>query len=324
MSTNYNMQLLVAELAEVDQLMERLNPVAISSKRTLRNRKAILQEKLAFLSEYHETAAFVELLFSGTPVIDSRAIDASFAADALFGYQDIITKATAVKNGGLGSRGVIAGTATENSRLFLTGVARGSFGFTLEESVEKTASLFDSTLKQVVDNVSAKMEAFCSGTDQDYDTFIQEIDKRLFSSFKSFFKLLHEAGAQMKIIDRHEGKIFDSESIKKAFVRSLATEVDDEERRVTGILTGLADGMFNFVSNNQSSFSGKLAPTFVLEYKNQVESTEFIYQLGKKYSAQIIRRTTKRGGAAPHLVYFLVGLLEAENPENPDTDWHKV
>lgn len=324
MFTNNNLPLLAAELAEVDQMIGQLSPSAITSKRTLQNRKIVLQNKLKLLSEQPDTAALVELLFSGAPVLDSRAIDASFAADALYNYQDIIKKATAVKNGGLGSRGVVAGTAIENSRLFLTGIARGSFGFRLEENIDKTASFFDSTLKKIVTDVSVKMNAFCNDTDKEYDILIQEIDPRLFSSFKTFFKLLHESKAQMKVIDHHEGRIFDTDSINRAFVRTEATQVDDEERRVTGTLTGLADGMFNFVTDNQSPISGRLAPTFGLEYKNQVESSEFPYQLGTKYSAQIVKRITKRGAAAEHTAFFLVSLLKSDNYDNPDTNWHKI
>ena len=324
MFTNDNLPLLAAEIAEVDQMIGQLSPNAITSKRTLQNRKNVLQSKLKILSEQPDTAAFIELLFSGAPVLDSRAIDASFAADALYTYQDIIKKATAVKNGGLGSRGVVAGTATENSRLFLTGVARGSFGFRLEENIDKTASFFDSALKEIVTDVSVKMDSFCNDTDKEYDTLIQEIDPRLFSSFKTFFKLLYESKAQMKVIDHHEGRIFDTDSISKAFVRTEATHVNDEERRVTGTLTGLADGLFNFVTDNQSPISGKLAPTFGVEYKNQVESSEFPYQLGTKYSAQVVKRITKRGAAAEHIAFFLVGLLESGNPDNPDTNWSRT
>jgi len=324
MLTNDNLQLLAAELAEVDRMMAELSAGAITSRRTLQNRQKVLQHRLVSLAEQPETAAFVQLLFSGGPVLDSRAIDAAFAAEALLGYQEIITLATATNQGILGSRGVVAGAVSEKSRFFLTGVTRGSFGFTLEENIEKGASFIDSTLKAVVDDVSSKMSSFCDATDDEYDTFIQEIDKRLFFSFKSFFKLLHDSAAQMKIIGRREGRRFSAASIDRAFVRTETTQVDDEERRVTGVLTGLADGMFNFLSANQTPFSGKLAPTFGLEYRNQAESTEFTYQLGKRYSAQIIRRTTKRGGVAPHIVFFLVGLLTADNPENPDSAWRKI
>lgn len=324
MLTTDNLQLLVAEIAEVDQMIAELSSGAITSRRTLQNRQKVLQSRLVSLSEQPDTSAFVQLLFSGGPVLDTRAIDAGFAAEALLKYQDIITLATAASQGTLGSRGVIAGAAADKSRFLLTGIARGSFGFTLEENIEKGTSSTDSTLKLVVDDVSDKISKFCESTDEQYDAFIQDIDKRLFSSFKSFFKLLHDSAAQMKIIGRYEGRKFDTDSINKAVVRTETTQVEDEESRITGLLTGLADVMFNFLPNNQPSFSGKLAPTFGLEYRNQVESTEFTYQLGKRYSAQIVRRTTKRGGVAPHVVFFLVGLLDADNPENPDTEWRKI
>ncbi|AMR28246.1 hypothetical protein A0257_14885 [Hymenobacter psoromatis] len=324
MFTSDNFPLLAAELAEVDRMMEELSPGAITSKRTLQNRKKVLESRLTLLAEQPETAVFVELLFTGAPVLDSRAIDVSFAAEALQRYQDIIAKATAVAKGGLGSRGVIAGTATESSRFFLTGVARGSFGFTLEENTGKGTTFFDSTLKEVVADVSSKMSNFCDTTDEEYDTFIREIDKRLFASFKGFFKLLHEAAAQLKIVGRHDSRKFDAHSLEKAFVRTETTQVEEDERRITGVLLGLTplDGTFNFLSTNQTAFSGKLAPTFSLEYRNQVDKGEFL-QAGTRYSAHIVRRTTKRGGAAPHVAYFLISLLEADNPDNPDTlAWH--
>lgn len=324
MLTNDNLQLLVAELAEVDQLMAELSVGAVTSRRALQNRQRVLQHRLDSLSEQPETAAFVQLLFSGGPVLDSRAIDVAFAADALRDYQAIITLATAVNQGGLGSRGVVAGTASDKSRFFLTGVARGSFGFTLEENIESGSSFLDSTLKAVVDDVSAKISRFCDATDDEYDTFIQDVDKRLLSAFKAFFKLLHDSAAQMKIVGRRDGRKFDIDSINRAFIRTETTRVEDEERRITGILTGLADGMFNFVSANQTALSGRLAPTFGLEYRNQVESAEFTHQLGKRYSAQIIRRTTRRGSTTPHVAFFLVGLLSADNLDNPDTNWRRV
>lgn len=326
MFANDNLQLLAAELAEVDRMIGELSPRAITSKHVLQNRKRVLQNKVSELAEQPTTAAFVELLFTGNPVLDSRAIDVSFAADALQSYQDIITKATAVKKGGLGSRGVIAGAATESSRFFLTGVARGSFGFVLEENVESRPTFFDTTLTEVVADVAAKMNLFCDATDAEYDAFIEGIDKRLFVSFKSFFKLLNEAHAQVKIVGRREGRRFDAESLEKAFIRTETTHVDDDERRVTGILTGLTafDSTFNFLSSNQTEFSGKLAPTFGVEVRQQATAGEFSQQLGQRYSAHIVRRTTRRGAAAPHIAYFLISLLAADNPENPDTDWNRV
>ena len=297
MLTGNGLGLLAAEIAEINRMLGRMGPAITSSKRTLENRKRVLEGKMAHLADHPETSAFVELLFSGGPVIGDRAIDVAFSSDALFSYQDVITKLSAVKNGGLASRGSVAGSVTENARLFLTGVGRGSFGFILEEDPDKVQPLFDYPLKAVVAEVSETMSALCEDDDKDYDTVVQELDPRVFSSFKKFFKLLRDAKAEMKVIDRLEGKIFDTAGIDRAYARTALTQVEDEERRVTGTLTGLADGMFNFVSDNTPPFTGKLAPTFGAELREQVSRAVFPYELGSKYSAQIIRRTTKRGTA---------------------------
>lgn len=324
MLTGNGLGLLAAEIAEINRMLGRIGPALTSSKRTLENRKQVLEGKIAHLAQQPETSAFVELLFSGGPVIGDRAIDVAFSSDALFFYQDVITKVSAVKNGGLASQGSIAGSVTENARLFVTGVGKGSFGFILEEDPDRVLPLFNYPLKDVVAEVSETMSALCKDDDKDYDNVVQELNPRVFSSFKKFFKLLRDAKAEMKVIDRLEGKIFDAAGIDRAYVRTSLTQVEDEERRMTGTLTGLADGMFNFVSDNQFPFTGKPAPTFGTEFKEQVSKAVFAYELGGKYSAQIIRRTTKRGTAAAHISYFLVGLLQAGNLDNPDTEWTKT
>lgn len=320
MFTNENLPLLAAELVKIEQLLGQLSPGAITSRLSLQTRKRVLEEKIQHLAEQPKTAAFVQLLFTGGPVLESLAIDAAFASAAILSYQEIVTNETAVRQGGLGSRGLPPKAAVDNSRFYITGVARGSFGFTLEERVER-GSLFDTNLSEVVAGVTAKIIKFTSSTDDEYDTFIQGIDKRVFSSFRGFFKLLHESDAQMKVVGRRTGSQFDAVSIDRAFVRTETTIVIDHERRMTGRLLGLTvtDGTFDFLSNNGIAYSGKLAPVFSSEYKDQVGRLEFAFQLGEEYSSHIIRRTTKRGAAAPHEAFFLISLLPASNPLNPDT-----
>jgi hypothetical protein len=320
MFTNENLPLLAAEIAKVDQLLGQLSPGAITSRLSLQTRKKVLEDKLKSLADQPQTNAFIELLFMGGPVLESLAIDASFAAEAVWDFQDILKNETAVRKGGLGSRGDVAKAVADDSRFYITGVATGSFGFTLEENITR-GSIFPSLLSEVVTEVTAKMIKFCDATDDEYDLFIQGINKRVFSSFTKFFKLLHDSNAQMKVIGRREGTMFSGDSIERAFVRTETTIVIDHERRMTGRLTGLAatDGIFDFLSNNGIAFSGKLVPTFSAEYRDQVGRLEFAFQIGGIYSAHIVRRTTKRGAAAPHEVYFLVSLSNADNPLNPDT-----
>ena len=313
MLKNTDIPLLVAELAELDTMLAELNPKSITSRLSLQNRKRTVERKLETLGQESDTAAFVQLLFTGTPVLDTRAIDASFAADAIYSYQDMLTKATAVRRGSLGKRGVIAGAATEQARFYLTGLVRGSFGFVLEENPVNTPSLFDTSLKSMVQEVTQTMNKFCNLTEGDYDVFIQDLDKRLFASFKNFFKLLHESGAQLKVVESDGRFSFDERNILNAYKRVEATQVDEEEQQVNGTLLGLTpiSGTFDFLSSNSTPYSGKIAPAFTSDYRTQVEQGEF-FQAGKRFTATLLKRTTTRGNNTPRVNYFLFNLTAIE------------
>lgn len=312
--------LLIAELSELDTMLAGLNPKSITARMSLQERKEAVEERLQELGQQPETAAFVQLLFTGTPVLDTRAIDASFAADAIYSYQDIITKATAVRRGSLGQRGVIAGATTEQARFYLTGLVRGSFGFVLEENPNGN-SLFDTSLKNIVQDVTGKMSKFCNLTEDEYGVFIQDLDKRLFASFKTFFKLLHESGAQLKVVEADGRFEFNERNINNAYRRVEATQVDEEESEIEGTLLGLTpiSGTFDFLSSNNTAYTGKIAPAFTSDYRNQVDQGEF-FQAGRKHIATILTRTTTRGSNNPHKANFLVNLTISDDDQEPDLD----
>ncbi|MCR5887551.1 hypothetical protein LRS06_07125 [Hymenobacter sp. J193] len=302
-------------------MIAQLSPRSITARSNLQNRRRIVESTISQSSEELDTSAVVELLFEGGPVIDTRAIDAAFAAEAIQTYQDIITKATAVKRGSLGRRGVIQGETMNQSRFFLTGIARGSFGFVLEENPESSSNLFDTSLKNIVKEVTRTIHNFCTLTDEAYGDFIQELDKRLFSSFKSFFKLMHESDAQIKIVESGERYNFNSSNLENAFRRVEATQVEEEEKTITGKLFGITPlgGAFEFLTFNQIAYSGKISPAFMSDYKNQIDQGEFL-KLGNNYRANILKRTTSRGTNTPHVAYFLINLtpLDADDT-NPDS-----
>lgn len=315
-----DLPLLVAELSGVEQLLSEIDPDAITSRFSLENRKRHLESKIVEARQYTNTSASVQIFFTGEPVIGTRAIEANFASSAVFMYQDLLTKATAVKRGRLGTRGVVANAAVEQSKLYLTGLAKGSFGFVLEEDSNSTP-LFDTSLKDLVKEVSKEMQKFYSLEDDEYNSFIQEIDGRLFSAFKGLFKLLHSSKAQIKIHEENERYIFSEDNISIATQRVESTNVEDTVMTVPGILQGLLPigGTFDFLSFNQTQYSGKVDKDFASEYRNQVEQGEFLLP-GKTFMAEILKRVTSRGTGQPRTSYYLQSLIEQTAPRRTNLD----
>jgi len=300
-------------------MIGKLPARAVSSRFTLQSRKREVERKLQSLSDTPETAAIVRLLFYGGPVLDSRAIDASFAASVINNYQDLITKASAAKKGTMARCGPIADAFAEGSRFNLTGIERGSFGFALEEkTVDASTPIFDTALKEVVEEVSEMMEGFCNSSDEDYITLVESMDRRLFASYKSFFSLLFKSDAQIKVDDssHHERKL-DAGMIAKAFGRVEATQTDEESIEVRGLIQGLTpySNVFDFLSENSTKISGKVSPSFSADYREQINQGDYI-QAGRFLVATLIKKTTTNN-LSTRTSYTLIGLTDANLPTTP-------
>lgn len=104
----------------------------------LSSRKADLERELTQIEATPETRAAVALFFGGRPVLGSKGIAANFAGKAIDRYQDLLAKRYAsLESGPLGDRGPVP--LHPNAQMLITEVARGSFGFMLEEASEPTS-----------------------------------------------------------------------------------------------------------------------------------------------------------------------------------------
>ena len=120
----------------------------------LEHRISELSGKLESLKEntVSDNSASVALFFGGQPVLGSRGIAAEFAGTALEQFQNLIAKIFANNEvGDLGERGKVPFKA--NSELMVTGLARGSFGFVLDEMSDQV-QLESSQLSHVIDKAA--------------------------------------------------------------------------------------------------------------------------------------------------------------------------
>ena len=205
------------------------------------SRKADLETELARTEAAPETRAAVGLFFGGRPVLGSKGIAASFAGKAIDRYQDLLAKRyAALESGPLGDRGRIP-TSSTSAQMLITEVARGSFGFVLEESSE-ASSLFDTSLKQVVDEISELIHRLSVVDEDGFESVVNTLDNRLLASIKEFFKTLDDAGATLKLIEGRKEYVLQREDVERARARvDSMEEIDEREQEVTGIVYLLPD-----------------------------------------------------------------------------------
>src|SRR5262245_47168639 len=135
---------LQADLAAVEALLGQRTPDEDPvGWMQFQARAESIRQQLEALDEELDTAAAVALFFGGLPVVGSRGIQAEFGGKVLERFQDAVSTELAATQGTVGTRGPIPLWARD--QLLITGVARGSIGFVLEEA-EPEGQLVDSPL----------------------------------------------------------------------------------------------------------------------------------------------------------------------------------
>jgi hypothetical protein len=239
---------LAADLAAVETLIGRLTDEDVMMRLGLEERREELRRELESLQESEGTTAAAALFFSGRPVVGGLGIESEFGGKAVWTFQDLVAKQFAQEAGGLGQRGIVPNKAA--TRLHITNVVRGSFGFLLEEL---EPSLLDSSLKAAVDNVSRLMAAFGEDDEDRFEAAVENIDQRVLATAREFFSLMRQDGATFRIVAGETDRSFDAALVERAAERASLTEVDDVDDQIAGILAGvLPDAhMFEFRTDGE-------------------------------------------------------------------------
>lgn len=204
------------------------------------SRKANLVQEIEVAQEKPDNKAGVALFFGGRPVIGSRGILADFAGKALENYQDMVAKRfAAIETGSpLADRGRVPGRS--NAQLMVTEVARGSFGFVLEEATQD-ADLVETPLKHVVEEVSDLIYRLSLEDEEGFESAVDTLDDRLLGSIRIFLKTLDDAGATLKLIEGQKEFILQREDVERARARADTMEIGEQETEKTGMFFMLPD-----------------------------------------------------------------------------------
>ena len=264
MSRTQQVAFLQSDLQSIEHQLQALGDRPSFKRKGLEHRRHQIQQELAQTQVWESQLASGELTFSGTAVIGTRAIKASFAAVALSGFEKVVSIAAATRNApaAVNTRGFVAGQ--RDQQLFVTDIARGSFGFRLEEPEPELANSqqelpIKTPLSEAMDSVLAMMEAGADTSDERFADAILETNNRVRSALREFVDTLvkHETTCAI----RTNGKRFrfsEVQQIERLRDRLAEENVTQERVKLTGILYTLPSGhRFELVDDNQETWSGR-------------------------------------------------------------------
>ncbi len=251
---------LSADLAAVDALLashpEEDDPIGHFQ---FSLRKDDLQAQLRRVESRVVRHAELGVFFGGGPVHGSRGINADFAGKALDEIQALIAKRYSEQHGVLNQKGRLP--LADQSKMMVTDIVRGSVGFVLEESGD-TASLVDTPLHAVVDEVAEILSRVGSADEALFDDAAAILDQRILGSLRDFFVLLDEQQATLRVVSGARDFLLDRSMVSLARSRVQSIRIEESGEEMTGTLYVLpASHRFDFETQQGGgyvTFSGSI------------------------------------------------------------------
>jgi len=239
MPKKLNIDSLSSEITTLNELLLSARESGdIVGEMQLEHRISELSSKLNSLKEekLSDNSASVALFFGGQPVLGSKGIAAEFAGTALEQFQDLISKVFANNEvGDLGERGLVPFKV--NSELMVTGLARGSFGFVLDEMSDQV-QLESSQLSHVIDKAAILMRDSAAQDDAVFESILEDLEPRTLIALRDLFKNLDSSKATLRVVEKELDFTLDGPSIHRAKIRTEATSIEESTTEIEGTLVG--------------------------------------------------------------------------------------
>jgi len=299
---------LSSEIATLNELLSSARQSGdIVGEMQLEHRIGELSNKLETLKEktLTDNSASVALFFGGQPVLGSKGIATEFAGVALEQFQNLIAKVFANNEvGDLGGRGRIPFKA--NSELMVTGLARGSFGFVLDEMSEQM-QLESSELSHVIDKAALLLRDSAAQDDAVFESLLEELEPRTLIALRDIFSNLDSSKATIRIVEKELDFTLDGPSIHRAKVRTEATCIDETVTEIEGVLVGFLPEhrKFELADNTGKLFYGSATKEAVEQFAKATESV-----LGKSCQIKVTIKTVSPLNRPPREVVRLMEFLK--------------
>ncbi|MDW4551074.1 hypothetical protein R5H32_17060 [Defluviimonas sp. D31] len=284
----------------------------VVAEMNFRTRIEVIKDEIRELERTDTNTAEIAILFDGKPVEGRISIEARFAAKALSMFQDIVSKlyASGTKLGLKGARGKVRGL--EGSSLRITDLARGSFGFVLEESESRQSSGLPTAMREALDEATNTITELTNKDDDAFLTDVSEINPRIFGSLTKFFRHLHTNGAELKTNCQDRSLRFRHEDIARAYKRLSESHAQVKKETWRGTLVGLSpiSRSFEFQPTDRSDvLSGKFGRQFSQDYLERIKNDGIT--LGSDFIAIIEVVTLRKPNGETSVTYTALELNEA-------------
>jgi hypothetical protein len=300
---------LKAELGSVRELLHQAKEVNDPvGKFQYEHRQAILEKEIQELELTPITSANVALFFGGRPVLGSKGISAEFAGKVLEKFQDLVTRTFVSEElGQLGNRGPIPQRAT--TKLMVTELARGSFGFILDEMSDQTDHQ-ETTLKLMVDEVARIVEKAGSPNEPDFEEIAESLNPRTLIALKDFFTILDNNESTIRVVDDKRDFTLDQQAVRRGHLRIDATSIEEKEDFVSGEVLGVLpeSRKFEFKITGRQTIHGSISEEAAEQYLSNIRSG--VDMFGHNWQVKLTIRTVKPLNRQPKEVYRLTEFLK--------------
>jgi len=299
--------------SEITTVSELLNSARSSNdivgELQLEHRLNLLTGQLSKLKEnaLNDNSASVALFFGGKPVLGSKGIAAEFAGLALEQFQNLISKTFATSEvGELGERGRVPFKA--QSELMVTGLARGSFGFVLDEMSDQT-EIEASELSHVIDKAAHLIRDTAAQDDAVFENMVGELDPRTLIALRDFFANLDTNEATLRVVEKDTDIVLDSPAIHRGKIRTEATSIEEKTTEIAGTLVGFLPEhrKFEIRTNDGNLIYGSATKEAVDQFEKASESV-----IGKPCLAKVTIKTVSPLNRPSREVIRLIKFLSFE------------
>lgn len=225
------------QIAGLDELLAMVPPEAVIDRMSLESFRAELSERLDAYPAPERWPETARLTFNGMPVSARRGIAADFGNRAVKGFADAVASVGASLHGGLSAKGQIRNRG--NYSLMITGTATGSFGFEMEEDIERSRRApGESPVESAIEQVNTIFKSL-SGSDDSLAEAIKDIHPRAIGDLRDFLKLVLDNRATCSLAFR--GDVFrfkDVEEVRRSLNRLDPQNIQEEDLILFGSFQG--------------------------------------------------------------------------------------
>jgi hypothetical protein len=252
---------LIAEKATLENLVATLHEDSVLERMGLEDRLSDVTAELASLEAAPGCTAESELVFYGAPVRGSAGIDARFTSAVISAYQDLIAKTLAAKSE-LHAMGPIPDAHL--SRLHVTDVVHGSFGFRFQELPEQE-SLGETPLFEAAEEAAHQIDA-AGKDDEAFVDVVESLNPRVHDAVRTFFMTIADAGATFRLSTATTTSEFTPDRLRAAVDRVTIESREEADQPLPGVFMGVlhASRSFEHKLDSGEVIRGKADPTLDL------------------------------------------------------------